>query len=122
MFRACSRVLALLLLAPLAFSASVRLQWDANTESDLAGYRVHIGLVSGAYTETRDAGARTNFVWDGLIANTAYFFVVTAYNTAGLESLYSNEVAYRFTEDLLPNPAGYTVKTNLFEHVFFDVR
>ena len=50
-------VLALCALAPQAFAADTTLQWDPNTEPDLAGYTMHYGsTVSRAYTTHLDVG------------------------------------------------------------------
>ena len=72
--------------------AKVRLTWDPNPESDLGGYRVYYGPTSRGYTNFQQFGkANTNTV-TGLLDNTPYYFAVTAFNTNGLESDYSNEV------------------------------
>jgi fibronectin type 3 domain-containing protein len=71
----------------------VELAWDANTESDLAGYKIHVGTASGSYSTTIDVGNVTGFIVTALQPGTQYYFVVTAYNWGGLESGVSNEVA-----------------------------
>ncbi|MBV8901040.1 MAG: fibronectin type III domain-containing protein, partial [Verrucomicrobia bacterium] len=73
---------------------SVSLVWDANPESDVAGYRVHYGTSSGNYSQSVDVGNVTATTISNLAAGQTYYFVTTDYNTAGLESLPSNEVAY----------------------------
>ncbi len=70
----------------------VRLAWDMNTESDLAGYRIHYGTSSGRYTSSTDVGLVNVISVSNLQANTTYYFVVTALDRAGNESTYSNEV------------------------------
>jgi hypothetical protein len=85
-------VLGLLLVARTAVAASVSLAWDANTEADLAGYRVVYGTLPGTYTEEIDVGKRTTFTVSDLTAGRIYYFAVKAYNTAGLVSAPSNEV------------------------------
>jgi hypothetical protein len=76
----------------------VSLAWDANTESDLAGYRLHYGTASGRYTLTTDISGPVNAVSiSNLSASTTFYFVVTAFDAAGNESLPSNEVAVRPT-------------------------
>ena len=83
---------ALLALAFTAYAADVTLQWDANTEADLAGYRVYQGSGSNPTTFTRvQQVAATTATIKGL-DNTSHSFAVTAYNTAGMESAYSNVV------------------------------
>lgn len=71
----------------------VELEWDANSEPDVAGYKLYFGTASGNYTEAFDAGRQT-VATVSLLAETTYYFVVTAYNTEGLESPFSNEVTY----------------------------
>lgn len=70
----------------------VRLSWDANTETDLSGYRVHRRAAPGAPPETREAGLVTTFEWVGLSATNHFY--VTAVNVLGLESDPSDEVVY----------------------------
>jgi len=76
----------------------VSLAWDANTEPDLAGYRIHYGTSSGRYTLSADVvgGVNTGSI-PNLQADTTYYFVVTAYDLAGNESQPSNEVAVQPT-------------------------
>lgn len=69
----------------------VNLAWDANPEPDIEGYRIHYGTGSGIYAEALDVG---NVTTSPLMVPEpgTYFAVVTAYNSAGLESLPSNEI------------------------------
>lgn len=90
-------VVLLAFLGTLSFAQaawSVTLAWDANPEPDIAGYRVSYGTTSGIYTQQIDVGNTTNAAISDLAGNETYFFVVTAYNTAGLESLPSNELSF----------------------------
>ncbi len=80
--------------APMASAAQVDLAWDANTEADLAGYRVHWGETSGGYNQSADAGPATAYTVTGLVEGRTYHFAVTAYDLAGNASGYSNEVSY----------------------------
>jgi hypothetical protein len=76
---------------------SVTLQWNPNTtDSDLAGYKVYQGTASGAYSTTPIATVSktvTSYVATGLQVGTTYYFVIKSYDTAGNESLPSNEVS-----------------------------
>ena len=74
-------------------SQSVNLAWDPNSEPDLAGYRVYFGTGSGNYTQTMEVETPSATVPD-LTEGVVYYFAVTAYNTEGVESGYSNEVSY----------------------------
>ena len=77
------------------------LAWDENTESNLAGYKVHYGTASGSYTTSVDVHNVTTSIVTGLTAGQTYYFVVTAYNTSDNESGYSNQVSYS-----VPAPNG----------------
>ncbi|HKB07864.1 MAG TPA: fibronectin type III domain-containing protein, partial [Candidatus Polarisedimenticolia bacterium] len=71
----------------------VQLTWDANTEPDLAGYRIRYGVAPSTPTQMIDVGLVTSYSIMNLTAGTTYYFVVTAYDQAGNESQRSNEVA-----------------------------
>ena len=77
-----------------AFAAQVTLAWDPNTESDLAGYRVHYGTASNSYSVHIDVHNVTTYTVTGLTDGQTYYLAVTAYDTAGNESGYSNSVSY----------------------------
>ena len=90
------RVRAIVLLVLLLGSASalhadtVTATWDANSESDIAGYLLAYGTVSGQHPNGIPVGNVTT--WQlALAAGQTYYFVVQAYNTAGLYSLPSAE-------------------------------
>ncbi len=81
----------------------VTLQWDANTESDLAGYKVYHDIDSGTpydnvievpLTELEDVD-NPEYIVSGINDDENHFFVVTAYDNQDppLESDYSNEVS-----------------------------
>jgi len=72
----------------------IALAWDSNTELDLAGYKLHIGISSQNYTQVLDLGLTTQYTIRNLIYGTTYYFTLTAYNQKGLESGFSNEVRY----------------------------
>ena len=76
--------ICLLALAFTAHAADVTLQWDANTESDLAGYRVYQGNGGdlGTFTRVQEIAAPATTATVKGLDNTAHSFAVTAYNTA----------------------------------------
>ena len=97
-----------LLISIWARAEQVTLAWDANTEADFAGYKVHYGTVSGVYTTSVDVHNATTAVVTGLTAGQTYYFAATAYNAANTESGYSNQVAYSIAA---PNGAPATPAT-----------
>lgn len=85
---------------------SIGLAWDANSETDLVGYKVYWGTTSRSYGTpivVPGTPAAPTYTLTGFSGGT-YFFAVTAYN-AGAESGYSNEVS----ATILPNPPPPTV-------------
>lgn len=104
------RVLILLplLVAGVALAANVKLGWDANSEPDIAGYRLYYGVVSAAYNQTVDVGTNITATASNLQSGLTYFFAVTAYNTSGLESEFSNELSLTIASKP-PTPTKFTI-------------
>ncbi len=91
------RLLAILcgILPSLALAQqSVTLAWDAATDSTVAGYRLYYGTASGTYPNVIDEGTTTTATVSNLQSGPTYYFVVTAYSSAGLESSPSSEVVF----------------------------
>ena len=65
--------------------------WDPNTESNMAGYKVYVGTASGVYGPAVNVGNVTTFKVINLSKGKTYYFAITAYDTSGNESAYSNE-------------------------------
>jgi hypothetical protein len=84
-----------LVVNPTVTSSSAMLTWNANSESDLAGYKIYRATATGAYgvplaiVPTGTSG----YVANGLQIGTTYFFVITAYDNSGNESAFSSEVS-----------------------------
>lgn len=108
--RSCSSTLSILLggailffliaMAQQAQADDVTFEWDANTESDLAGYRIYENIVSGShvlgvespdFVDSIPAGTETITI---SVDGEARYFVLTAYDTADRESSASNEVSH----------------------------
>ena len=94
-------VLGILLFSAWARAEQVTLAWDANTEPDLAGYKIHYGNASGSYSAHIDVHNVTTYPVTGLEAGQTYYFAATAYDASGNESGYSNQVSYS-----IPAPNG----------------
>jgi fibronectin type III domain protein len=84
---------------PTPTQSSVQLAWDSNAptgdaNTNTVGYRLHIGTASGNYSQVIDVGSATTATVSNLISGSSYYFVVTAYNAAGVEGPNSNEASY----------------------------
>lgn len=100
-----STLLLLLALLPGRLGASaLTLAWDPNTEDDLAGYNVYYGIQSGDYDSVIDVGNVIQYLVLDLEPETQYYFAVTAYDTSGNESGFSEEIDSITSEDPLPDP------------------
>ena len=71
---------------------------DGTPLTDLRSYTVYYGIESGNYTQvvSLDNAGTTTYVIENLVPNT-YYFAITASNSGGVESGYSNE-AVRIVE------------------------
>ena len=96
----------LLCTAP-AYAMNITLAWDANAESDLTGYKVYYGTISGGPYNGSGASAGNSPIVVPLssltnpslpeysinnLPDATYYIVLTAYDSEGLESGYSNQV------------------------------
>lgn len=103
----------------LVFAGTAQLNWDVNTEPDLAGYKIYYGTSPrtgacppGGYPNTLDVGktatpSAPSHTFSALTDGLTYFFSVTAYDTSGNESCFSGEVSKAITA------TAPTVITNL---------
>ena len=69
--------------------------WDGNEEPDLAGYKIYFGQTSGSYDTCIDVGMTLEHEMTALQDTGLYYFAVTAYDSAGNESDFSQEVFIR---------------------------
>ena len=76
-------------------SNSANLAWDSVTATNLSGYRIYYGTSPGTYLQSFGQGITvgntTTYTLLGLSSGTRYYFAVTAFDTSGNESVYSNE-------------------------------
>jgi hypothetical protein len=85
-------------LAPIQHS--VDLAWNPSSTSNVVGYNVYRGGVSGGpYASVASANSGTSYVDGSVQAGQTYYYVVTAVDTAGMESVYSNQV-----QAVIPSP------------------
>lgn len=87
------------LLSQAQATRSITLAWNASGGSGIAGYRVYYGTSSGHLTLLKDVGNTTTTSVSNLLAGETYFFAVTDYNSAKLESIFSNQVSFTATPD-----------------------
>ncbi|MFC2004634.1 fibronectin type III domain-containing protein, partial [Chloroflexota bacterium] len=74
--------------------SQVTLDWDDNSEGDLAGYNVYRGLTSGNYTQVNPSLVVTsNYTDTGRSNGATYYYAVTAVDNYTAESGYSNEAS-----------------------------
>jgi len=76
-----------------AAAEQITLTWDASG-SKVAGYRVYYSRTSGQYNKQQmiDVGRATSHSID--LASNQWYFVVTAYDSKGNESAYSEETGW----------------------------
>lgn len=83
----------------LLLNQSVIVQWLPNKERDLTGYKVYYGNASRSYSKVIAVGPTTECKITNLQSGTKYFFAVTAYDTVGNESPFSEEVSIAIADD-----------------------
>src|SRR5512136_1446198 len=108
-------LISIVITPSILFAAQIRLAWDANSEPDLAGYKVYYGTASRSYGTPVNVGNVTTYTVTGLTTGQAYYLAVTAYDNASPanESTYSTEVSGAATDPaqtvsitVTTNPAG----------------
>jgi hypothetical protein len=72
-----------------------RFTWEANSEPDLAGYRLYVGTMPGLYSGYVDVGKVTAYELTDLLRGMRYYFALTAYNAMGLESGFTPELTWQ---------------------------
>jgi len=90
-------ILLLMLIPALSMASSVWLRWDSNTEEDMAGYKTYYRVGNGPFRKYtsqvhRQYSSYQRGTVSGLNRFMTHYFAVTAFNTAGLESSFSNIV------------------------------
>lgn len=78
------------------------LRWSPSNAEDVLGYVVYRRGLRDSYRPWLTTRGATTATITNLQWGTTYFFVVTAFNSAGLESEYSNEVSVRIPYAEMP--------------------
>ena len=92
---------------------SVTLAWDPSTDPEVTGAIVYYGNASRNYPYHTNVGNVTRATVNGLQAGLTYYFAVTATNSYGLESDYSNEVSTSIPPDLTNSFPTITAISNV---------
>jgi hypothetical protein len=122
-------VIIILLLPVTVMAASqVTLAWDANSEANLAGYRIYYksgssgepyngnGIDQGSSPvdvplSSLSDSSNPEVTLTGLTESVDYYFVATAYDKYDNESAYSNEVILK--AEPIPSPEDHQVKSSV---------
>jgi len=80
--------------AAMSQAANVTLAWTPTGDPSVVGYRVYQGVASQTYTNMIDVGNATSVTVSNLVGGTTYYFAVTSYTSAGVESPFSGEITY----------------------------
>ena len=86
-------VVILFVLVGSADAGYLEFAWNPNSEPDVAGYRVYYGTASREYSNSIDVGNITAYRLSGLRDDVRYYIAVTAYDRAGNESGFCEEVS-----------------------------
>jgi endoglucanase len=131
-------VIAMCLIASTVSAATVELTfgWNKNVEADLAGYRVYMSSTAGSYVKGTTSpnflvgvpvtlpSVHPNEVIKQITGtdNQKIYFVLTAFDKAGNESAYSNEISYTFPADTTPPapPSGFLARLQKLIQAFLD--
>jgi hypothetical protein len=82
---------------------TLQITWNGNTENDLSGYRLYYGTSSHRYTSVLNVGDITSVTVDGFLEGTTYYVAVTAYDYAGNESGFSDEISIAVPQEDVGN-------------------
>jgi fibronectin type 3 domain-containing protein len=71
---------------------SVKLNWQASSSTGVTGYDVYRSTVSGGYYGLLGNSTSLAYTDTSVQSGATYYYVVTAVNSAGVQSGYSNQV------------------------------
>ena len=87
-------VLVTLFPAPAGHAAALALAWDPNPESNLAGYELYYGPAPRFYDQVVDVGNQTNYLLTVPDDGKTYYMAVVAYDDAGNQADFSQELSW----------------------------
>ena len=113
----------------LNISQQAHFSWVPNQETNLAGYKIYYGTVSGAYDHVVDVGNpviqgdTVQATVGGLADETTYYFAATAYDRYGFESDYSGEVVWTSpsANNIVLSTAYSNPITVVMEHTYSQI-
>ncbi len=93
-------------------AASLNLAWDPPETGSPAGYILGYGTQSGVYTSIVNVGPSTSITVNGLLEGRTYFFVVVAYDAAGVITLPTPELSRAMCSSAPSTPSGMSVNVS----------
>jgi hypothetical protein len=90
---------------PNACAGQATLSWNGASSTGVKGYKIYYGTASGSYSQSADAGNTTTCTINNLVDGQTYYFVASAYDSSGNQSIYSNEVSKTVTS----TQSSYTI-------------
>jgi rhamnogalacturonan endolyase len=75
-----------------AWDDTVQIEWDENSDLDLAGYRLYRGKSADSLSFLSDVGTATSYLDTNVTNDSTYYYAVTAYDADNNESNYSDIV------------------------------
>jgi hypothetical protein len=86
---------------------NVSLQWNANSDTNTAGYYLYLGTANTNYSSKIDVGNNTMATITGLSGQSVtYYFAATAYNSSRMESPPSNQAQFTTSSNSGPTLAA----------------
>lgn len=102
MMRVFISYLCLLLSFSSSFAITLRVTWDASSNTDLLGYRVYWGTTSRTYAQKSDVTLQTVYDITDVQEGVRYYCSVTVIDLWGRESSFSSEVSVQAGNDEEP--------------------
>lgn len=97
-------------LSTMTEGAEVKLAWNPNPETDIAGYKLFVGTQAGVWNTPILTGKVTTYTLPNLDSARMYYFGLKALNNGGLESDMSAVITHTTQADTPPlDRAGWTI-------------